>query len=257
LESVSLKRRYYDAVDTNFIVDVLNLPWFHRTWPIQELVLAHKAILMYDSVQLPWPDFIDSLEKLQYDELVMTLVYTSHSNPASYYDDTECNCTLAELIRGPNRDFSISAVLGLVRSKLPTKSDDKVYWLYGISMICVSRNCPKSITIVQYTKHTLDGDHGDQVREISRYPILHILTATRSQTPVMGPGLVQHRIHPAVSYRPDLRIWLIEAFLLLQQNLFDSQGIHDRLNCTHRSLDVYRHGDFPARVQCADEHARS
>jgi hypothetical protein len=87
---------------------------------------------MYDSVQLPWLDFIDSLEKLQYNELVMRLVYTSHSNPASYYDDTECYRTLAELIRGPNRDCSISAVLGLVRSKLSTKPDDKVYSLYGI-----------------------------------------------------------------------------------------------------------------------------
>jgi hypothetical protein len=73
----------------------------------------------------------------------------------------------------------------------------------------------------------------------------------------MGPRLVQHRIHLADSRRPVLRIWLIEAFLLLQQNPFDCQGIHNRFNCTHRPLHVYRHGDFPARVQYADEHARS
>jgi hypothetical protein len=87
---------------------------------------------MYDSVQLPWPDFIDTLEKLQYDELVIRLVHTSHSNPASYYNNTECYRTLAELIRGSNKDCSISTFLGLVRSKQSTKPDDKIYGLYGI-----------------------------------------------------------------------------------------------------------------------------
>jgi hypothetical protein len=32
LDQVYKTRSYYDSVDTNFIVELLNLAWFHRTW---------------------------------------------------------------------------------------------------------------------------------------------------------------------------------------------------------------------------------
>jgi hypothetical protein len=130
---VSLKRGYYDAVDTNFIVDLLNLPWFHRTWPIQELVLASTIYLLYGDLKLLWSDFINSLKRLQANELWRRWLRSSScSNPASYHDDTECHRTLTDLIRGSHRSPAISMVLGTARSKLSTQPEDKVYGLYGI-----------------------------------------------------------------------------------------------------------------------------
>jgi hypothetical protein len=143
VESVCLKRGYYDAVDTNFIVDLLNLPWFHRTWPIQELVLASKAVLMYGDLLLSWPNFVASLKELQTNELLQESLLTSRSNPASYYDDTECYRTLTDLIWGFGCKTSVSAVLGLARPKLSTKPEDKVYGLYGIFDHLQIRELPK------------------------------------------------------------------------------------------------------------------
>jgi hypothetical protein len=130
---VGLKRGYYDAVDTNFIVNLLNLSWFHRTWPIQELVLASTIYLVYGDLQLLWSDFINSLKRLQTNELWRRWLRSSScSDPASYYDDIECYRTLTDLIRGSNRRPAISTVLAIARSKLSTQPEDKVYGLYGI-----------------------------------------------------------------------------------------------------------------------------
>jgi hypothetical protein len=131
-ELVSLKRSYYDAVDTNFIVDMLNLPWFHRTWPIQELVLASTAVMRYGDQQLPWSKFIVSLEELQDTEHRSPCVPNLRSNPASYFDDTKCYRSLISLVQGSYHNRTISAVLGFARPELSTKPDDKVYDLYGI-----------------------------------------------------------------------------------------------------------------------------
>ncbi|KAH3987350.1 hypothetical protein HBI25_001550 [Parastagonospora nodorum] len=122
-------RQYYDAVDTNFIIDLLNLPWFHRVWPIQELVLSQSAVLIFGSIYLPWFSFVHALSTVQVYE---HLHDRSRSNPASYYDDTECYRATASLVRTPNGKISLSEIFRVTRPKLSTVPEDKVYGLYGM-----------------------------------------------------------------------------------------------------------------------------
>jgi hypothetical protein len=142
IDVVCARRGFYDAVDTNFIVDLLNLPWFHRTWPIQELVLASDAVLMYGDLLLPWRDFLRKLELVQLIELHQRNPSLT-SNPVSFYDDTECYRTISDYMRHSRRSPSISQILGLARPKLTTKPEDKVFGLYGIFDHLQIRTLPK------------------------------------------------------------------------------------------------------------------
>jgi len=127
-------RGVYDAMDTDFINDILNLPWFYRTWTVQELVLAREAVFICGSTCLSWSQFIESLQILQVyvNGLPLESNEESVSNPASFYDHTRCYRTLAGIINGPRSGSTISTALKLVRTKLSSDSRDKVYGLYGI-----------------------------------------------------------------------------------------------------------------------------
>ncbi|KAH7405911.1 heterokaryon incompatibility protein-domain-containing protein [Phaeosphaeria sp. MPI-PUGE-AT-0046c] len=131
LEKVRVARGFYDAVDTNFIVDLLNLDWFHRTWTVQELVLARTAVLACGSVRITYSDFLETLQKLQDHELAEASL-TSRSNPASFYDDTQCYRTLTRFLRSSGHNLKVSAILRMVRPKSSSKPEDKVYGLYGV-----------------------------------------------------------------------------------------------------------------------------
>ncbi|KAH8716731.1 heterokaryon incompatibility protein-domain-containing protein [Phaeosphaeriaceae sp. PMI808] len=129
--NVCESRGHYDAIDTNFIVDLINLPWFQRTWVLQELALAKQAVLVCGNVFITWSWFIEALETLQTHELLVSTMHTK-SNPASYHNDIECYRTLIDLVRIPTPSPSISTVLRLARPKSSTNPVDKVYGLYGI-----------------------------------------------------------------------------------------------------------------------------
>jgi hypothetical protein len=142
LDKVSNTRGYYDAVDTNFLVDLLNLPWFHRTWPIQELVLAQKAILVCGVVLFPWSMFLETLYMVQVHEHLEERL-TSRSNPAAYYEETECYRTISALVHEQDHRTSLSEILKVTRPKLSTKPEDKIYGLYGVFDYIQIQGLPK------------------------------------------------------------------------------------------------------------------
>jgi hypothetical protein len=80
---------------------------------------------------LPWSVFIETLEKLQIHELSEGSL-RSLSNPASFWDDTECYRTFFDLLKNHDAILTISATLKLARPKSSTDKRDKVYGLYGI-----------------------------------------------------------------------------------------------------------------------------
>ena len=130
VDAVVRKRGFYDAVDTDFIVDVVNLPWFGRTWTVQELLLSKSATLLCGSMALSWLAFTSILSAIQ-SKARHRMLYgfpILASNPVTFYDDISCyhayGCT--------DKAKSISAALTLVRRKEATEPKDKVYGLYGI-----------------------------------------------------------------------------------------------------------------------------
>ncbi|KAF2260072.1 hypothetical protein CC78DRAFT_620568 [Lojkania enalia] len=134
---ISAIRGVYDAVDTDFIVDVLNLPWFHRTWTVQEQILSKEAKILCGSVCISWDSFMRVLYLLQlYVNRVQVNDEGYRSNPASFYDDVQFYNALenpGNLKYGlDRRDTPISMVLGLLRGKMSSEMRDKVYGLYGI-----------------------------------------------------------------------------------------------------------------------------
>lgn len=45
-------RGVYDAIDTDFITELVNLARFRRRWMIQEVALAKSATLVYEASTL-------------------------------------------------------------------------------------------------------------------------------------------------------------------------------------------------------------
>ncbi|KAF2119337.1 heterokaryon incompatibility protein-domain-containing protein [Lophiotrema nucula] len=127
-ENVRNLRGYYDPVDTNFIFDIINLPWFHRTWTVQEVVLAKSPILLLGSKCLPWRHFVRCLEQLQDLERneIIASQHNTLSNPASYYDEVEWYTKISHL-----RSF-MSVPLNVLRRRLSRDPKDKIYGVYGI-----------------------------------------------------------------------------------------------------------------------------
>ncbi|KAF1955475.1 hypothetical protein CC80DRAFT_85546 [Byssothecium circinans] len=123
-----------DAMDTNFIVDLLNLSWFHRT--VQELVLARNPILLNGSQSLSWPWFDITICAVQIFEDVAGPTIHSTSNPAfftehiNYYK--ELGATIKHGKASWDQRYLISKPLKLLRAKLSSDAKDKVYGLYGI-----------------------------------------------------------------------------------------------------------------------------
>ncbi|KAF2690803.1 hypothetical protein K458DRAFT_63191 [Lentithecium fluviatile CBS 122367] len=126
-------RGYHDPVDTNFIVDLLNLPWFQRTWTVQELVLAREAVFLLGTKSIRWKLFTYALFHLQdVENYSLQITRTSVSNPASFYDDLRCYLRIDSLWHNDYRDSPMSQSLKLVRTKKSTNPRDKVYGLYGL-----------------------------------------------------------------------------------------------------------------------------
>jgi hypothetical protein len=124
-------RGFYDGVDTNFLVDLLNLPWFHRTWPMQELALAKKAVLICGNQLCPWSTFSKQLYRVEIQE---HLEYDtkSRSNPASYFGEIHCYRTLIACLQDVDSRPFISDILETTRPKLSSIPEDKIFGLYGI-----------------------------------------------------------------------------------------------------------------------------
>jgi hypothetical protein len=148
-DEIRKSRGVYDAADTDFIVDIINLPWFHRTWTVQELTLARHAEVLCGSKHLCWADFLDILLDLQILEskfLGFSYVQENSSpeteqegsNPATFHDDLSCYADLGRLTQFTNQDQissqdgPILTALRHVRRKGVSDPRDKVYGLYGI-----------------------------------------------------------------------------------------------------------------------------
>jgi len=131
-------RGYYDPVDTDFIMDLLNLPWFRRTWTVQELALAREAIVLLGTRTIQWRSMVLALRRIQLyanSEFGKNRFHTSHSNPASFHDELKCYHRLEDLLHshvGQSQTSHISTSLVLVRTKESSNPKDKVYGLYGI-----------------------------------------------------------------------------------------------------------------------------
>ena len=128
------RRGVYDAMDTSFVIDVLNLPWFHRTWTVQELALAKQVVLLCGSMSLPWLQFNDTLHTLDMNGNgpPSPSLKLSFSNLLFLENFTSCYRTLSALARGPSYGLEISRALKTLRPKLSSDPKDKVYGLYGI-----------------------------------------------------------------------------------------------------------------------------
>ena len=129
------RRGVNDAADTSFIVDILHRPWFHRTWTVQELVLAREAVLLCGSMCFPWSWFIRTLQLLQDFENGLINDYLEldrdfRFNRAHFYDETRCYRILEAFLHDPYAS-ALATPLRLVRTKLSTDPRDKVYGLYG------------------------------------------------------------------------------------------------------------------------------
>jgi hypothetical protein len=135
-DEVRRSRGIYDASDTDFIVDILNLPWFDRTWTVQELTLAHNAELLCGSKRLPWACFANRLRHLQVSETYFfseSFNSTEISNPGRFYSELSCYVSLRTLQETESdRNEPIITALTLVRPKAASDPRDKVYGLYGI-----------------------------------------------------------------------------------------------------------------------------
>jgi hypothetical protein len=133
-------------------MDLLNLPWFRRTWTVQELVLAREAIVLLGAKSIPWKSLRSALLDLQERDnfLLGHSVRKSVSNPASFHDELWCYSTLANLSCTsyvPHENL-MSTSLKVVRTKKSSNPKDKVYGLYGILDQMKIPHLPK----VDYTK---------------------------------------------------------------------------------------------------------
>lgn len=131
---------------------------------VQELVLAHNAVIVCGSVRIAYHDFLEALQKLQNHETARAYL-TSRSNPASFYDDTQCYRTLAQSLQY-SENPKISDILRMVRSKFSSNPKDKVYGLYGIfnkleikDLPQVDYNRPVHTTFTQITTTAIEVEH--------------------------------------------------------------------------------------------------
>jgi hypothetical protein len=160
---VSHVEAYIEALFIN-LLDIIN--------SVQELVLAQSAVIICGSVRIAYYDFLEALQKLQNHESARAYL-TSRSNPASFYDDTQCYRTLAHSLRD-SQNPKISDILRMVRSKSSSNPEDKVYGLYGIfsklqikDLPQVDYNRPVHTTFTQITTTAIEVEHS-----------LHVLYST-------------------------------------------------------------------------------
>ena len=131
------RRGVYDAVDTDFIGDIINLPWFHRTWTIQEVALAKSAIIVCGPVNLPWSSLLEALKRLQDSQIhKQTLISIqperrAFSNPATFFDDIRTHVLMTDVVHH-RKSLPLSRAFDLIRRNNSSDPRDKIYGLYGI-----------------------------------------------------------------------------------------------------------------------------
>lgn len=108
-DTVRQHRGIYDAVDTDFIADILNMPWFRHTWTVQEVALAQSATLVCGNTTLDWKVFTDALRWLQRSQNNHVadpdnMIRPSLSNPGTFFDDIRTHSKISELVNTPCKD---------------------------------------------------------------------------------------------------------------------------------------------------------
>lgn len=126
----------YDAVDTEFIVDVIRSTWFTRTWTVQEVALARHSTLVCGNKTLDWRSFLNTLRVLQraLNDLAATALEVNIRpvfNPATFFDDLKTHDTMAIMV-SLEETFSLAQAFDMIRQNRSSDPKDKVYGLFGI-----------------------------------------------------------------------------------------------------------------------------
>ncbi|KAF2268165.1 hypothetical protein CC78DRAFT_15294 [Lojkania enalia] len=136
-EFCAVLRQLFGAEENiNEITRVLGWNWFHRLWPVQELVLAKHPILLCGSDRMPWGEFKDALEILQEVESMQSLTVSRFAK--DLYDTSECYRHLRGMTLETNFVMGVAPpqylryVLKAVRTKCASDRRDKIYGVYGI-----------------------------------------------------------------------------------------------------------------------------
>jgi hypothetical protein len=130
----------------SFVGDVLTLPWFHRMWTVQELVVAQDGLLMCGQKHMPWYRFLDGLAALKdLEELAAIENNAALSfkgvwlNGGALYHQIDLYRRLRGMIRhtdeirsAPGEQPVCCMILQSPRQRLATDPRDKIYGVYGI-----------------------------------------------------------------------------------------------------------------------------
>jgi hypothetical protein len=140
-DKVIKSRGIYNALDTDFLVGVLNSPWFNRIWTVQELVLSQEASVLCGTKCISWESFNACILWLECYESIFAARHDpkTTSNPATFNVYLACYIGYRTFCDSLPKDTETAEPVRRmtetpkdVRSKKATDPRDKVYGVYGL-----------------------------------------------------------------------------------------------------------------------------
>ncbi|KAI1410259.1 hypothetical protein F5Y13DRAFT_168033 [Hypoxylon sp. FL1857] len=180
-----------DVVDESWksIRDLVERPWFSRTWIIQEVVLAQRAYLHCDDSSIPFADFCVGLTYLS---LTAMLRRPDMIPSVSAYVQATQLIMSYHKAGGLNRDIDLLALLENHRVARASDARDKVYGFLGLYELATGR------------QHTISADYHRTAAEVfieaAKEIIHHSDTLDILGVPRQDP---QHRMIGLPSWVPD------------------------------------------------------
>jgi hypothetical protein len=175
-------------------MDLLYLPWFRRTWTVQELVLAREAVVLLGTKSMSWDSFSTTLLHVEGWENITKQQWkdiSSTTNPASFIDALACFVGFGGLYHKNLNSHPLYEPLKLVRTQKSSDPKDKVYGLYGIfdhmglSDVLDKRGIPR-LPYVDYAK-SVQQIYTEMTRAVIEVEeSLHVLQELRLSAQIPG-----------------------------------------------------------------------
>jgi len=156
---------------------LVELPWFSRTWIIQEAMLARRAQLHCDGASLPWGDFCVGFLALSQAFLSLRLDVVPS---VSSYAQTMQLILSSHKAGAPARELELSALLENHRAARATDAKDKIYGFLGLHELTGRGN--HSI-VPDYRRSDADVFTEVAARFVAQSPTLDLLGVPRPDFP--------------------------------------------------------------------------
>lgn len=166
-----------DDMDRSSLVELFQLPWFERVWPVQEVVVAKGIDMFWGNQEIKWDLLVSVIHHLTKFCLEMILIPKTDALDTllpSGYINARSTVAIRDKFRGSQRNTFLEILMDTMRFQA-SDPRDKIYALLGLG--------------TDNTGHLIEADYSLPVINVYRSTTAILIDASSTLLPFSSAGI--------------------------------------------------------------------